>query len=147
MEVELGRVNSPLHFQWRQGPTGTPVVRFREAYLWNLQPEVATLTALVQYTVSAGATSSLALDLPVELEVRQVEARRPARAAPESRPAERDTSGHRDAEVEHASQQRGGQTAQEQTWSAVTETDRRLARCVQDRGHRRHQPAQHPHRQ
>ena len=79
--VELGRTDGPLLFRWHEGTAGHPeaVLRVREAYLWNLRlrerADVASLTAVLHYTVSKGAPLSLALDLPENLQVQDVIAR------------------------------------------------------------------------
>jgi hypothetical protein len=46
----------------------------RECYLWEVTPLTSNLTARLRYTVSKGAASLLALDLPEALEVRDVDA-------------------------------------------------------------------------
>jgi hypothetical protein len=75
LEADLGRVGS-LHVRWREdgGPTRAAAVQVREAYFWSLRAPSARLLAVLEYTVTSGATARFTLDLPNELEVRTVEA-------------------------------------------------------------------------
>jgi hypothetical protein len=81
LEVDLGAVTAAVQLRWYQeGKPPRPAhVEFREAYLWDLRPDATTLTALVRYTISKGAVTSLYLDLPESLEVRLAQARRAGR--------------------------------------------------------------------
>jgi hypothetical protein len=76
-EVELGRVDAPLAFRWHEpaGAPPEPALSVQEAYLWSLRPDAAGLTAVLHCTVTRGAPTSLALDLPEALEVQGAEAR------------------------------------------------------------------------
>lgn len=78
LDADLGRLRAPLHIRWRQdgGPGRPPRVQVAEAYLWDLRPEAATLTALLRYAAGPGAVSEVALDLPERLEVLAVAADR-----------------------------------------------------------------------
>jgi hypothetical protein len=75
--IEVGRVDGPLTLRWHEGagPAVNPALTVREAYLWSLAPDAAGLTAVLHYTVTGGAPTSLALDLPGALGVKDVEAR------------------------------------------------------------------------
>jgi hypothetical protein len=75
LEADPGRVATPLQFRWWDAarPATTSV---REAYLWDIQPDSAKLTALLDYHVTAGAVSTLGVDLPIGLEVQTAGARR-----------------------------------------------------------------------
>jgi hypothetical protein len=76
LEVELGQVAVPLHFHWRRetGPPQPPVVKVQELYLWDLGASASSLTGVLQYAVERGAATSLELELPGPLEVRNAEA-------------------------------------------------------------------------
>lgn len=76
LEADLGRLTAPLRVHWSQarGPTQPAQVQAREAYLWDVRPDAATLTALLRYTVTKGAVSMLALGVPERLEVLSVKA-------------------------------------------------------------------------
>jgi hypothetical protein len=87
--VELGRPDAPLVFRWHQEAANPPEpeLRVREAYLWNLRlaedrPDIANLTAVLHYTVTKGATTTLALGLPESLEVQDVVVRSDDSARP-----------------------------------------------------------------
>jgi hypothetical protein len=75
LEADLGRLSAPLHLHWLQegAPTQAAQVQVREAYLWDLRPDVTTLTALLRYNVAQGAIPSIALDIPARLDVLSVE--------------------------------------------------------------------------
>jgi hypothetical protein len=94
--VELGRIDGPLLLRWQEEATGTPapVLRVREAYLWSLRPDAASLTAVLLYTVTRGAPTALALELPEGLEVQGVEVRSTegGRPAPSLKPWHIETS-------------------------------------------------------
>jgi hypothetical protein len=82
LEADLGRFTTPLRLRW-VGQSATPrpaQVQVRESYLWDLRPDVATLTALLRYAVNQGVVRTVALDLPENLEVLAV--RLAASAAP-----------------------------------------------------------------
>ena len=83
--VELGRIDGPLLLRWHEEAAGAPApaLRVREAYLWSLRPDAASLTAVLHYTVTRGAPTALALELPEGLEVQGVE----VRSAEAGRPA------------------------------------------------------------
>jgi hypothetical protein len=84
LDVDLGALTSPVQLRWYQEPKQPrPVqVQFREAYVWNLAPDASTLTACVRFRISGGATSTLQVALPAELDVRAAQARRPAGSGP-----------------------------------------------------------------
>lgn len=71
LETDLGRMAGPLELRWQQPdrPPAQPVVTFRDAYLWDLQPDGSRLTGLIRYAIPKGAVTTLAVDLPPELEV------------------------------------------------------------------------------
>jgi hypothetical protein len=75
LEVDLGQVPGPLHFRWRQegGPPQAPAVQVQELYLWDLGVSSSSLTAVLRYTVERGAVTTLELELPGQLEVRNAE--------------------------------------------------------------------------
>jgi hypothetical protein len=75
LEAELGRVTAPLNFRWTQDARAGNV-EVREAYLWELTADRATLTGWLDYRVNVGSVSSLAVDLPPGLEVQAAEVRR-----------------------------------------------------------------------
>ncbi len=79
VEVDLGRVATPLHLRWfhEQLPPRPAKVSCKEAYLWDLRADTATLTALLHYEIEDGPVTALTVLLPPELEVRGAEARRP----------------------------------------------------------------------
>jgi hypothetical protein len=79
LEADLGRVAAPLHLRWFQetAPAQPAKVFFKEAYLWDLRSDAATLNALLHYDVVDGTATSLTVLLPPELEVRGADARRP----------------------------------------------------------------------
>jgi hypothetical protein len=83
--AELGRTDGPLLLRWYEEAGGAPdqALRVREAYLWALRPDAAALTAVLHYTATRGAPTSMAVELPEALEVqgvnvRSAEAGRPA---------------------------------------------------------------------
>ncbi|MFO0879014.1 MAG: hypothetical protein U0840_16850 [Gemmataceae bacterium] len=80
VEAELGAITTPLQIRWEQEPRVPKPARieFREAYLWDFRVDASLLTALVRYNIRDGGTTALVLDVPPELEVRAVEARRPS---------------------------------------------------------------------
>ncbi len=88
--AEVGRIDAPLVFRWQEetGTAPAPALRVREAYLWNLRPDGASLSAVLRYAVTRGAPTSLALELPEGLEVQTAEARstEAGRPAPVMRP-------------------------------------------------------------
>jgi hypothetical protein len=71
LEVDLGPLPTPLQIRWTRGKsTSTPHLEYEEAYLWDLRPEVSSLTAFLRYQVLEGAVPSLKVGLPPGLEVR-----------------------------------------------------------------------------
>jgi hypothetical protein len=84
LEAELGALAAPVQLRWYQEgkPPRPAQVEFREAYLWDLRPDASTLTALIPYSISRGAVTSLFLDLPGNLEVISALARRGGRGGP-----------------------------------------------------------------
>jgi hypothetical protein len=77
LEVDLGRVATPLHLRWHVSgaAVGPTRVQYKEAYLWDLGAEASGLRAFLLYHVSGAGVPALEVDLPAELEVRGVEAR------------------------------------------------------------------------
>ena len=72
LETDLGRVGT-VHVRWRQGvPSPAPQAAVREAHLWVVQPSGATLSTVVQYTVARGALTTLAVEVPPDLQVARV---------------------------------------------------------------------------
>jgi hypothetical protein len=84
LDVDLGAVSAPVQLRWYQEgkQPQTPRLEFQEAYVWNLAPDASTLTAYLRYRISGGATSTLQVGLPADLEVRTAQARRPAGSGP-----------------------------------------------------------------
>jgi hypothetical protein len=84
LEADLGRLSAPLHIHWRQErqPARPASVRVKEAYLWDLRADASTLTGVLAYTVSQGAVSALAVDVPGRLEVLSVAVEAPSARAP-----------------------------------------------------------------
>jgi hypothetical protein len=78
LEVDLGRLTSPLVLRWSPEfrPAQAAKVQYRAAYLWDLRPDASSLQALIQYHVSQGAVTALAVALPPELEAHGAEAHR-----------------------------------------------------------------------
>ncbi len=83
--AELGRADGPLLFRWHEVTPAppAPAVRIREAYLWSLRPDGASLQAVLHYRVTQGEPTAVALEVPEALEVLGVE----ARSAEAGRPA------------------------------------------------------------
>src|SRR5262249_53557759 len=80
LQADLGRLTAPLRIRWRQpGSRAAPVVRVKEAYLWDLRPEAATLNAVLQYAVEQGSVSGVTVEVPDWLEVLSVEVTAPDR--------------------------------------------------------------------
>jgi hypothetical protein len=78
LEAELGALPGPLTLRWYQeNKAAAPKQTYREAYVWDLAAEGARLTAHVRYTLT-GSVRALALDVPNDLEVVAVRARRPS---------------------------------------------------------------------
>jgi hypothetical protein len=75
LEADLGRVKT-LQVRWRQEGTQPPPaqVQVTELYLWDLKATQGRLMGVLQYTVSRGAVTQFAIDLPANMEVRRVEA-------------------------------------------------------------------------
>jgi hypothetical protein len=83
--IEQGRGGGPILLRWRQDePTATaPQIQVREAYLWDLRPDAAILSAVLRYSVTRGAPTSFAIDLPESLEPQGVKAQpMPGRTLP-----------------------------------------------------------------
>jgi hypothetical protein len=75
LEAETGRVTEPMSVRWiKDAHAGK--LEVREAYLWDLYPDRATLTGWLDYRVSDGSTAMAVVDLPAGLEVQTAEARR-----------------------------------------------------------------------
>lgn len=92
LDTDLGRV-AQVHVRWLQEARASPSanVQVREAYLWRLHPTASSLLAVLQYTVKQGASTTLTLDLPEQLEVRNAEANRlPGSAVDEPAPRLKD---------------------------------------------------------
>jgi hypothetical protein len=77
LQADLGRLlpdakgNVTLQVRWREGgKPQPPVVRLQEAYLWDVRPSHARLVGVLQYIISQGTVTSLALELPKDMEVR-----------------------------------------------------------------------------
>ena len=68
-DVGGGRV---VQVRWREAFTGTPVVRVREAAVWDVSEADLNLTACYLVRVEQGAVSRLQFDLPEELEPTRV---------------------------------------------------------------------------
>jgi len=83
--TELGRADGPLVFHWHEAVAAPPppALRVREAYLWSLRPDGASLQAVLHYSVTQGEPTALAVEVPEALEVLGAE----ARSAEASRPA------------------------------------------------------------
>ncbi len=81
MEADLGAVPRPVHLHWYQ-PSGTPLVTYRAAYLWELGVESNRLTAWLRYRVRQGSVNTLEVDLPEDLEVSSATAQRTASVEP-----------------------------------------------------------------
>jgi hypothetical protein len=75
LHAELGRITVPLEVRWTQN-AHPGSVEAREAYLWELNADSATLTGWLDYKVSGGVVTSLSIDLPPGLEIQAAEARR-----------------------------------------------------------------------
>jgi hypothetical protein len=81
--AELGRGEpgrpAGIAVRWQAGAGGArpPVVRVKELHWWRLRPEKTSLTSVLQYAVSQGATGTLRVALPEDLEVEGVEADQP----------------------------------------------------------------------
>jgi hypothetical protein len=83
--IEQGRGGGPILLRWRQDEPSAPApqAQVREAYLWELRPDAATLSAVLRYSVTRGALTSFAIDLPESLEVQAVKAQpMPGRTLP-----------------------------------------------------------------
>ncbi len=74
VEADLGREGGVL-VRWRTKPrvARPPALEVREAYLWDLRQPGGALTAVLRYTVTAGAAGQVALGLPEGLAVRGVD--------------------------------------------------------------------------
>ena len=78
LDVDFGRLTGPVHLHWFQEalPAQEAKVHYTEAYYWDLRADSPGLTGLIRFDVIQGNTVSLELQLPADLEVRAVEARR-----------------------------------------------------------------------
>jgi hypothetical protein len=74
VEADLGRDGTVL-VRWRTRPkVARPLaLEVRETYLWDLRPPGGALTAVLQYTVTAGSAERFTLALPEGLGVRSVD--------------------------------------------------------------------------
>ncbi|MCI0457881.1 MAG: hypothetical protein L0Z62_13015 [Gemmataceae bacterium] len=74
LEADLGR-ETALLVRWRSGaqPPRPPSLTVRETYLWDLRPAFGSLSAVLQYTVTAGTATQFNVGLPEGLEVRSVD--------------------------------------------------------------------------
>jgi hypothetical protein len=83
LEADLGPATGALTLRWyvEPNPPRPAEIRFREAYWWDLRPEGCILNAALRYTLSGGASTGLALEIPPELEVLSAQARRPRRSS------------------------------------------------------------------
>jgi hypothetical protein len=76
LDSYLGRVGN-VHIQWREPTPKEPAaVQVQEMYLWDLLKADASLSGILQYTVTRGAVSQLALGLMEGIDVRSVEVTR-----------------------------------------------------------------------
>jgi hypothetical protein len=94
LEADIGAFNPsggavPLHLRWRStvaappGKAGArPIIRFREAYLWDLGGRGHSLLGVLRFQVESGSTARLSVDVPRGLLVSRVEARQPAPLTP-----------------------------------------------------------------
>jgi hypothetical protein len=73
LEADLGRIGT-IHARWYESPAPGPSAPLlvREAYLWDVRPAGSSLAAVLQFTRARGTIASLALQLPQEMEVRNV---------------------------------------------------------------------------
>jgi hypothetical protein len=80
---QLGREGA-LHVRWRatDGPAAAAVHEVREAYFWDLDDELPTLTAVLRYTPSKANLGKIDMVLPERLEVHHVEVRGEGAASP-----------------------------------------------------------------
>ncbi len=78
LEADLGRLSGPVSVRWSAGPRSPrpALVQFREAWLWDLRPEAATLTGYLQFQIGQGTTTRLEVELPASLVVRSATAPR-----------------------------------------------------------------------
>jgi hypothetical protein len=84
LDVDLGRLNTPLQLHWHQAPQSAKPARvlYRAAYLWDLHLEGSRLTAWLRYRIRDGAVQTLEVDLPANLEVHSVDVQRATVAEP-----------------------------------------------------------------
>ncbi len=75
LKANLGR-EATMHLRWRPSNSSalTGVTEFREAFMWNLRPGLASLTATWQFTPVKGSLSRLTLSLPEDFDVRTLDA-------------------------------------------------------------------------
>src|SRR5262249_48049842 len=91
----------PVHLRWREPRPGEAArVRFKEAYLWDLGQGGHTLTCVLHHAIDQGAVSRLTVDVPPELLVGRVEARRPVLPGPPARSADETAVRLRDWQLE-----------------------------------------------
>jgi hypothetical protein len=78
LEVDLGRLPTPLHLHWHQAPRAARPARieYQAAYLWDLHLEASRLNAWLRYRISEGSVRTLEVDLPGDLEVLSADAQR-----------------------------------------------------------------------
>ena len=78
LDADLGSQAGPIVVRWSVGPQSPrpAVVQFREAWLWNLRPEAATLTGWLSFQISQGTTTRLEILVPGSLAVRTATAPR-----------------------------------------------------------------------
>lgn len=76
VEADLGPAKQ-VHLRWREGAGGAPVVKVREACVWDVTDGGAELTAAYLVRVEQGTLTSLRFDVPAELEVLRVAVRAP----------------------------------------------------------------------
>ncbi|MBY0522421.1 MAG: hypothetical protein K2R98_03445 [Gemmataceae bacterium] len=75
LEADLGAVGT-VRVRWRRDASrpNPAVVTVRESYYWDLHASSARLLALLRYDVEKGWATSLAIDLPKDMEVLSAEA-------------------------------------------------------------------------
>jgi hypothetical protein len=76
LEVDPGRVATPLHFRWQEKGQSATTTTVREAYFCDLQAVAAVLTGLLDYRVSGGAISGLSVEIPGGWDVQAAQAKR-----------------------------------------------------------------------
>lgn len=76
VQAELGSVRQVI-LRWREEGGGTAQLRLREAGLWDLHPQGATLTAAYGLEILGGSLTHLELQIPEETEVLHLAIRSP----------------------------------------------------------------------